>query len=190
LSSLFFGMLNGTGVPADEKVVRATAVPVSEGASPAVASAAPQTHGVDIDPNPELGMVERQQAPYYIPSVKSAPFWDDVTGAHNRHNEIIDHQISTSGTAAAREAAGQFGHGTMPVAIGIEPVGDLQDGGRLTNEYFLAHDKPIQSTMGEVMTTPPGYDQSKTVSTTAAGKQAARDAAQAALYSQWWNGGK
>lgn len=80
--------------------------------------------------------------------VQSAPFWAGLATAE--HNEIIDKQVATSGTAAAREMAGAFGHGTMQYAEGIEPV--IRDGAAFGADYFTAHDMGANQSSGEYMT--------------------------------------
>lgn len=189
MTSLYFGILGG-GVPADEKVVRNTAVPYDRDAPAAMMDDQPQQQEVDTDPNPMLGMVNRQKASKWFPSIKVPPFWKASVDDQAQHNLIVDRQVSSSGTAAAREAAGEFGHGTAAYAVGIEPVGDLQDGHRMGNEYFKANEVGIQSTMGDMMTTPPGTDQSTKGAVAGMGKIYARQAATAGLYNAWWNEGK
>lgn len=187
--NLQFGLLT-QGVPADEKVVRNTAVPVDPDAPAAMQQDQPQQQEVETDHNPNLGMVNRQLASKWFPSIKFPPFWKPSVDDQAQHNLIIDRQVSTSGTAAAREAAGEFGHGTAAYAVGIEPVGDLQDGHKMGNEYFKANEKNIQSTMGDVMTTPPGTDQGTKGAVAGMGKVYARQAATAGLYNAFWNEGK
>jgi len=104
------------------------------------------------------------------------------------HNLLIDRQVSSSGTAAAREASGQFGHGTASYAIGIEPTGDLREGGKLGNDYFSAGKPDIQNGAGSYMTTPPGYDLMTSDMVAQTGKDAARQAGNP--YDAWWKGGQ
>jgi hypothetical protein len=187
--NLAFGVLR-EGVPADEKVVRNTATPVDDNTPAAMQTDMPEMGEVETDHNPNLGMVNRQLASKWIPSVKFSPFWKPNVDDQAQHNLIIDRQVSSSGTAAAREAAGEFGRGTAAYAIGIEPVGDLQQGHKMGNEYFKANDPGIQSTMGDAMSTPPGTDQSTKGAVAGMGKVYARIAATAGLYDTMWNEGK
>lgn len=189
MTSLFFGQLSSIGVPADEKVVRTTAVPVEHDAPAAMQTDMPQPQEVETDKNPNLGLVNRQLASRWFPRLFARPSWKEEVDAGYLHNAIIDRQVSSSGTAAAREADGEWGHGTMPYAVGIEPTGDLTDGGKLGNEYFKTNDHDIQETMGREMTVPPGYDADTSAKVSALGKVDARKAAMAATYNAFWNGG-
>lgn len=190
MTSLMFGHLVSTGVPADEKVVRATAVPFDINAPAAMQEDAPEMGEVETDGNPNLGLVNRQKASKWIDREKSVPSWIPEVNAQTEHNAIVDRQVSTAGTAAARESVGTWGHGTIPAAIGIEPVGDLRDGGKFGNEYFKRNDRPIQDTADQTMTAPPkDYDRSTVGRVAGEGKRNARDAAMAAAYNAWWNGG-
>ena len=139
MSTLLWGDLDG--VPADEAKVRATTAPVEVDAPPAEAQGAPEFNEVETDPNPNLGgLATRQVASDWHEPVQYSPSWAGTATAE--HNAIIDRQVATSGTAAQREAAGQFGHGTYGYAIGIEPV--LRDGGAYGNDYFAAEKNEIQ----------------------------------------------
>jgi hypothetical protein len=191
MPNLMFGMMGNTGVPADEKVVRSTATPVQEDAPAAVESDSPQwNEEPETDNNPNLGIVNRTKASHWVQGEKYPPFWQAEVDNQAQHNLIIDQQVSTSGTAAAREAAGQFGHGSASYAVGIEPVGDLREGGKMGNDYFSAGKPDIQSTAGSYMSVPPGYDQITTSFVNATGKEESRKAgANRSPYDDWWNGG-
>jgi hypothetical protein len=180
--SLFYGMLSNGSVPADENAVRRNTTPVDINATPAEQTSAPDFNEVTTDSNPQLGLEPRQLASHVKPIEKYAPFWKDEVDRQAEHNHVIDRQVSTSGTAAAREAAGKFGHGTILVVEGIEPVQDLRDGGKFGNEYFTRHDRDVQEGMGAYMTTPPGVDQSTTAMVAATGKTAAMQARESAMY--------
>lgn len=189
MASIMFGQLSTIGVPADEKVVRSTATPVDVNAAPAMQDDMPEMSEVETDPNPTLGMVNRQKASKWIDRIKFVPSWLSSVDHQYEHNAAIDRQVSTSGTAAAREASGEWGHGTMPAAIGIEPVGDLREGGKMGNEYFVTNERDIQETMTDSMTLPPGSDQGLSGRVAATGKREARNAAMAGSYNTFWNGG-
>lgn len=189
MPNMLFGLMGNTEVPLDEKVVRSTAPPVEKDAPPAMESDVPQfNEPMETDQNPNLGMNNRTLASHWVEGQQSAPFWQGQVDNQFEHNAIVDSTISTKGTAAAREAAGQFGHGTLSYAVGIEPVSDLRDGGKMGNEYFAAGKPDIQSTAGEYMSVPPGYDQTAKGKAAATGKVAMKEAA-ASAYDTWWNGG-
>jgi hypothetical protein len=190
MTSLFFGNLSSIGVPADEKVVRSTATPVDIDAPPAMQNDMPEMSEVETDPNPTLGMVNRQKSSKWIDRFRSRPEWIPEVSAGTAANSIINEQVSSSGFAASQEAAGNWGHGTMPAAIGIEPVGDLREGGKMGNEYFVVNEKDIQEGMTDSMTLPPGSDQDTKGRVAATGKVNARQAAMAGMYNTFWNEGK
>lgn len=186
MSSLFMGAINTAGVPADEKVIRNTATPVYVDSPPAEMTSAPDTNEVETDPNPNLGMTTRQLASKWHEGDRSRPEFD-VIDEQNASNQIINAQVATSGTAAGREQAGQT-HKNLSYAEGIEPVFDLADGNhKMGNTYFVRNDRNVQDTMGSVMQPPPGMDSPEQGNIAAAGKVNARDAAQAAMYQQWWS---
>jgi hypothetical protein len=189
MTNLYFGTLR-EGVPADEKVVRQTATPYDRDAPAAMQDSMPDRGEVETDPNPTLGMVNRQKSSLWVQGKKFFPWWKGSVDESYEHNAIIDRQVSTSGTAAAREAAGEWGHGTASFAVGIEPVGDLTDGGAFSNEYFKRNDRDIQETADPtMMSVPPGYDQSVNGRVSAEGKVASRAAAMAGMYNTFWNSG-
>ncbi len=191
MTSLFFGQLSSSGVPADEKVVRSTATPVEVNAPAAMMDDMPEMSEVETDSNPNLGMVNRQLASKVIDRQKSTPSWIPEVDGGYEHNAIVDRQVSSSGFSAAREARGEWGHGTVPAFIGIEPVGDLREGGKMGNEYFKAEDKPIQETADNTMMNPANDpDRNSIGKVSAQGKVNARKAATAGLYNTYWNGGK
>lgn len=188
MPSLFYGMVSNGSVPADENAVRRNTAPVEVDAAPAEQTAAPDFNEVTTDSNRNLGLDTRQLASHVIPTEKYRPFWiEEVTGA-DEHNSIVDRQVSSSGTAAQRESAGQFGHGTLMVTEGIEPVQDLRDGGKMGNEYFTRHDRDVQEGMGDYMSQPPGTDQGTMALVAATGKTAAQVSREAAMYSAYLNG--
>lgn len=187
MTSLMMGQLWSTVVPADEATVRRTAVPVEHDKPAAMATDMPVMGEVETDHDPNLGMVNRQLASKWVNPTHGVPEWTDQVAQQYRHNAIIDEQVSTSGHAAAKEASGEWGHGTAAYAVGIEPVGDLGNGGKLGNDYFVRNPRIIQDTADNTMMTPTAP---KDVNTSAAGKEAARRAAQASLYNTFWNGGK
>ncbi len=190
MTSLMFGTLSSIGVPADEAVVRSTATPVEPDAPAAVQDDMPEQQEVETDHNPHLGMVNRQLASKWVEGQQSVPGEIPIDRIQNATNQIINDQVATSGTAAAREAAGIRGHGTLSYAVGIEPVQGLVDGHRMGNDYFTVNPRLIQEGMRHDMSVPPGTDQSTKGAVSAFGKEEARKAAMAAQYNAFWNGGQ
>jgi hypothetical protein len=188
MTSLFLGMLNNTGVPADEAVVRSTATPVYMDAPAAMQEDMPEMQEVETDPNPDLGMVNRQLASKWVEGSRAtAP--NDIVAEQNASNQMIASQVSTSGTAAQRELAGET-HKNLSYAVGVEPVFDLADPNhKMGNTYFVRNSRDIQDSTGNYMTVPPGQDHAIEGNIAAGGKNRSRDAAASAQYNTWWNGG-
>jgi hypothetical protein len=189
MTSIMFGQLSTIGVPADEAVVRSTATPVEIDKPAAMQDDMPEMGELETDSDPDLGLAPRQMASKWIEGEQSPPIQKPMVDGNYLHNEIVDKQVSSSGTAASREAAGQWGHGSLSYAIGIEPVSDLTDGGKFGNQYFVREERPVQATMTDSMSNAVGPDQATMAAVNATGKANARLANQAALYSRFWNGG-
>jgi hypothetical protein len=184
-----FGQLQDAEIPIDENAVRQTATPVDDGRVPAEISNAPEFNEFDTDSEEAVGMSTRGVSGDYTPIEKFSPSWADEVDAADQHNRIVDVQVSSSGTAAKREAAGEYGHGTMAVTRSIEPV--IRDGGAMGNDYFAANDPDIQSSMTRETGIQPdsqGYGPGREVTGNVAayGKTASRDASAAASYSAFF----
>ena len=176
MSVMWFGDLDG--VPLDEAKVRATTAPVVVDAPPAEAESAPEFNEVETDTNPMLGgLSPRQLASEWHATEKYPPSWAD--NAVRQHDIVVNETIATKGTAAAREMAGQQGHGTMAYAVGIEPT--IRDGAAFGNTYFAGNKADIQELSAETagqrgIGTIPGTDREDIAGASAYGGAAARDA--------------
>src|SRR3954465_8893937 len=105
MASLFLGFVNYGGVPADEKTVRNTATPVDMNKPAAMMEDQPTMSEVETDSDPNLGMDPRQLASKWNEGKAGSPAWIPTTAEQNESNQIINRQVATSGTAAARESA-------------------------------------------------------------------------------------
>jgi hypothetical protein len=189
MPSLFMGFVNWGGVPSDEKDVRNTATPYAMDKPAAMMDDQPVMQEFESDPDPTLGLSPRQLASKWTEGVRGTPSWIPRVAAVTESTAMINGQVSTSGTAAQREEAGQT-RKNLSYAIGIEPVRDLTEGGKLGNDYFVRNEREIQPTSdNSMMSVPPGFDYSAAGVAAARGKQAARDSAMANMYTQFWNGG-
>lgn len=179
MPSLYYGIIRDE-TPLDENTGRRTTDKVYHDKPAAeMPAGSPDPQEVVTDSDPNLGFVNRQLAPDWHQPEKYTPFWIPDVDRQDEHNAIIDRQVSTSGTAAQREASGQYGHGTAAHAIGIEPVFDLGDEAhKMGNEYFDASKPPAQHTMGSVMSVPPGYDAGQRGAVMGEGKENAATAKQ------------
>jgi hypothetical protein len=189
MPSLFMGFVNWGGVPNDEKAVRNTATPYAMDKPAAMMDDMPTMQEFESDPDPSLGLAPRQLASKWHEGERGIPSWMPRVAAVTESTRMINSQVSTSGTAAQREAAGETNK-NLSYAVGIEPVGDLREGGKMGNDYFVRNQRVVQDgSDNTMMSTPPGFDQSTKGLVAARGKQAARDAAMADMYNAFWNGG-
>lgn len=146
MSSTLIAQYAGS-VPADEADTRTTITVVAPDSESAEATHAPDFNTAEHDIDTEGGLTSRAVADYYHPKVKYAP---PVGNANTDFTAEVDSTISTKGTAAERELAGQFGHGTMPYAESIEPT--IREGGAFDNIYFAAGKTPVQDGTMDYMT--------------------------------------
>lgn len=184
MSTLLYGQLSSDGVPSSEEQVRRNTAPVQVDAPPAEAQGAPDFNEVETDPNPEVGMGGRQLAPDLHPSEQYTPFWLEEADAP--HNAIVNDRIASSGTAAQREARGEFGHGTAQYSVAIEPV--IREGGQFGQDYFVANERegfnPNSSAVSGVQ--PSSANSDDTMAVAAYGRSATRDASAAAGINAWY----
>jgi hypothetical protein len=149
-SAWFLGAQNA--VEQSESQVRSTVEPLRNDSATAEAVDAPDFNEFDSDESGELvGLTPRMVGSDTVDSQQEAPWW--APAATYNHNAIIDNQVASSGTAAAREMAGEQGHGTMQYELGLEPV--IRDGARYGNDYFLTAPNVIQEGAGSYMTPNP-----------------------------------
>jgi hypothetical protein len=190
MTSLFMGAVNYAGVPADEKTVRATAVPYYADKPAAEMPDQPEMSEVRTDGDPNLGLTNRSLASAWHEGNRAdAASWAGQVADVTSSFSSINQQVSTSGLAASRELAGET-HKNLSYAVGIEPVNGLTDGGRLTNTYFRRDERaPMATADLSMMSVPPGYDHKSAGQAAQVGKDRARNASVDALYNTFWNGG-
>jgi hypothetical protein len=148
MSSIILHAVSQTTTDQTVKEAVTTVEPIRHDNTSAELQHAPEWNELDTDESGELvGLSPRVVGSDTIDTDKYAPWWADF--ATENHNEIIDNQVASSGTAAARELAGEQGHGTMQYAIGIEPV--IRPGAEFGNDYFLSNPSQIQEGAGLYM---------------------------------------
>lgn len=145
MSTLIYD-LNSDGVESDEEHVRAT-VTVVDDAPSAVEASRPDVNDAGHDPDTGGGLTRRDLASAVIPSARYAP---TIGNANDDLTARVDNQISTSGTAAERERAGEWGHGTLHVQDATEPV--FKDGTQFSEDYFDVGERVVQDGTGMYMT--------------------------------------
>lgn len=144
--------MHGIPSPAEADTVRETMVPVRDDSIPNEQGPPEFNDAVsDRDSSGGLtGLAHRSAAPPYVATVKYVPSFENFEASDQPG--IVDSQISLQGTAAARERAGIFGHGTMSFTDSLEPV--IRDGAELGSEYLVAIKPDIQATAGKYLTSP------------------------------------
>lgn len=184
MSTLLYSM-DATGTPSDAEVVRNTTAVVEMDAPPAEMETGPDFDQVATDPNPHLGMVNRQLASDWHEPIKGSNA--TAANASAEHNAIVDRQVASAGRAPGlEESSPVFGHGSVAWANGIEPT--VRDGAAFGNDYFVAIDAGSQEGIPQVMTVAPGWDRTTVSESAAAGKERSRDATTAStLYSAYYN---
>lgn len=162
---------NRSAVPSSSEEVRTTITVVDNDAAPAVAERAPGYNDVDTDHDTAGGLTPRQLGAFVVPSVRYVPHVGNAnsTELFDRVND----QVSTSGTAAAREAAGVWGHGTLKITESIEPA--VHDGAQLGADYFAASTRPLAGS-GDQMSPAQSADPDTVAQSAATGASASRAA--------------
>jgi hypothetical protein len=180
MSTLLYGVQR-TETPSDIEHVRTTVTVVEDDAAPAMQAHAPDWNEYDTDPDTGGGLTARQLGSHVVPSSRYVPA---IGNANEDLNGIVDRQVSTSGTAAAREASGQWGHGTMQVIEGIEPA--IVDGQAFGETYFKAHPRPDNPNGGDYMSPAQTSDPATIAAAQATGENLSRSAVQASIYSAFY----
>lgn len=174
--------LERNDVPMDEGDVRSTTNVVSPDGSEAVATRSPEYNSMERDPDTEGGLTTRGVAD----KVNASERYPRAVGnANTDFASRINDQVSTSGTAAAREEAGQWGHGTTQWTEAIEPT--VRPGTEFDRTYFRATRPPIQDGALDYMVPARRPDTEQAGSDLAASRNAAR-AATANLYQSFLEG--
>jgi len=172
-------------VPQRESSVRSTVEPLRDDNITAEAQKPPDWNENDTDESGELvGLAPRVVGSDTRDRETYQPWWARLATVN--HNEITDNQVASSGTAAAREIAGEQGHGTMQYAIGIEP--QIRDGAAFGNDFFVFDQVGIQDGAGEYMTPNDINNWAHSVQQSQAAS-ASREAYMSTLYANFLAGG-
>lgn len=169
-------------VPTDESDVRTTVTTVEDD-QPAEQEHAPEWNETETDPDTGGGLTSRQLGSHVVAGQRFTP--DTDQSAQDEHNAIVNRQVSTSGTAAAREASGEWGHGSLQVVEGIEPT--IVDGHQMGYDYFTTHPRP-DSASGSYMTPAMTADPESEAAAQAAATSGSRHAVQGSMYAAYYHG--
>lgn len=164
-----------TEVPAN--TVRSTVDVVDNDAPSATMPHAPDRNETLTDYDTGAGLTTHTLSSHVVPSERYVP----TTGNANADFTQVGKTISQVGTAASREKAGQWGHGTLRIVEGIEPT--LPDVPPFGDEIFAAERQGIQTDSGAYMTQAVASDPDSIAQTAYTGVVDSRDAAAAAMYS-------
>jgi len=173
------------GVPADEATVRSTTAIVDQDAPAAEQSNAPDFNEIETDTNPYLGLTSRQKASFVIPSEQYVPATIGATDSYEAGIERINRQVSSSGTAAAREASGEWGHGTIKAVEGIEPT--IVDGQQYGDTFAKMTPVESQNGVSQYMTPADRADRETIAAMAATGKSNAAQAQRASQYAAYYD---
>jgi hypothetical protein len=185
MTSLLMGTMFNNPVPADEKAIRNTATPYDREKPAAMQTDMPRQSEMEVDPDQSVGFGPHNLAStWHQGQPVDSGAWVMPVAQVTESTRIINEQVSTSGTAAKREQAGQV-HRDLSYAVGIEPVQGLTENGAFGESYFKTHPRDIQAGSGQYMSLPAGYDQAEMLQATATGKVTSRKAANAAMYDQY-----
>lgn len=181
MSTLLYTPFRGD-TPSEQQLVRATTEPVDNDAPPEMERDVPEFNEVERAETQHAGLATSNLASHWTDSAQTAPFWSGQANVSPSFQRINAPQ-SSAGYAASLEAGGQFGHGTMPYAIGIEPT--IRDGAVFGLDYFAAEQPGIQPYAGNYMELAPGYDRDVTGAAMGRAALTSHQAAQSGYVSQW-----
>lgn len=184
MSTLLYQMGSSQPVLQEEDQARPGPEYVNHDAPPAEATGEPEWNTTEVDVSPELrGLTQRQVSGDVTDSQQFRPWW--ARFADEMHDVIVNRQVASSGTAAARESAGIQGHGTMEYTNSIAPV--IRPGISFGNDYFTALPKPVQEGMGEDML-PVSNDSWMRAVAQSRGIEGQRRAERSTLYANFFRG--
>lgn len=158
--------------------VRSTVSETPDVDTPAVAPSAPAgPNMVARDTEDTGGLQPRNTASYVEPRRQAA----NVGNPSAASVSALDDSGSSKGVAAAKEASGHWGRGTLPLYDGIEPA--YQDNA-FTDVYFLAGERDLQAGTRRDVTGPRVPGTARDAGALSATNENAR-AARGAAYDAW-----
>lgn len=189
MGSLLFQGAFATGL--DENEAQSTVEPVRNDPASAELESSPEWNTVESDDSGELvGLSPRmvQSETEFNAKEEDRHAGGDIpdyrTALEGNHD--INAQVASSGSAAARESAGQAGHGPIATIIGIEPLNPAQ---RYGNDYFVVPSMGANELAGEYMQPPQNDNWLQAVAQDRA-NQNSRVAYRSTQYSSYFGDGK
>lgn len=131
--SILFFQTKAAQIPQSDTLenVRSTVTRVDKDADASVATGTPERNLLETDPSTDGGLTTHQVASQVSPAERYAP--SHSATAHSSHEDARNNSWSAAGTAAAREASGQWGHGT---AYSQDAMTRIPDGTEFREDYF------------------------------------------------------
>lgn len=188
MSSLLFQGHFATGLSEDD--AQSTVEPLRTDNSDAEAKGSPEWNEVRSDDSGQLiGLSPRVVGSNTQHGDRSdqAPPTGVVMGTYDtarKGDQSIENQVASSGTAAAREASGIRGHGSILQTEGIEPLNPAQ---RYGNDYFERDSLSANEGSGNYMTPQEGDNWAQQVAQANA-QSAARSAYMSTQYQSFFGG--
>lgn len=184
MSTAFFASHRAPIQPTEPEVL-STLDPVEPDNPPAETDSEPEYNQVETYPYNVGGPINRHDLTGHTePSERYLP-WHSARAENTDYAQLINEQVSTSGTAAARESAGVWGHGTMQRTETIEP--QIRDGAEFGSDYFAANQLGANETGGDYMTAQVSNNQANAIAQAFATDNA-HVASQSTLYGAWLAG--
>jgi hypothetical protein len=138
-------------VPQTEEEARPGLEPIRTDKEGAEAQHAPDWNEPQYDSGQlGAGLNRRTEGADTTDTVDYRPWWAGLIPGIKSGIEQMNEAQDTKGTAAAREIAGQQGHGTMQYADSIDPV--IRPGAAYGNDFFRVLPKGIQDGSPDSMT--------------------------------------
>jgi hypothetical protein len=132
-------------VPRDENVIRSTTATIENDAPADMQDSAPDYNDFTSAKHEDGGLTTNTLSSHVTPSERYIP---TITNADQDLFTATNSQVSSSGTAAAKELTGRWGHGTFKVVEGIEPT--IVDGTQFDNLYFKGNVGVLQGAAGDM----------------------------------------
>lgn len=181
MSTLLYTNIPSTSLTPSDTIENATSTVtrVDGEAEASVATTTPEIGRIETDAVTEGGLTTHQVASKVNASERFAP----ATMSRSDHMDALNNSWSSSGTAAAREAAGQWGHGT---AYSQDSLTRIPDGTEFGETYF-ARDRraPNEQVTGYMSANNPDPAMLDDISD--AGKIRSREANSHSIYQDLYN---
>lgn len=182
MSTLAFLNTEASKIPQSDTLenVRSTVTTVDKDSDASVAVSTPEAGRLETDPHTDGGLTTHQVSSHVEPSQRYAP----ATQSHSSHSDALNNSWSEVGTAAQREAAGQWGHGTLKVQ---DAMTRIPDGTAFEETYFQRDRRGMNEQVTDYMAPSNPVDGSALQNTAQAGMNAARQANSTNIYQDLYN---